>query len=448
MINQARLLLREHNSVLVQSPTGSGKTALSAYMVGGAIKKGMRSFFICHRIELIEQTAKTFDLVGIPYGIIAAGISPNPFQPVQICSIDTLKSRVDKIAPPDFCVWDEAHHNIAAGWAKVHDRYSNAKHIGLTATPERLDGKGLKKNFSAMVKGPTVQWLIENGWLSDYKAFAPNKPDLGAVHTTMGDYDKKELALVMDTNTITGDAITHYQRLARDKRAVAFCVNIKHSTNVAAQFRNAGIMAVHIDGTMRRQDRKAAIDAFRAGTIKVICNVNLIGEGFDLPAIESAILLRPTQSLSLYLQYVGRALRPGKPHAIILDHAGNILRHGLPDDERDWSLEGHNRKKSKKTDEVNVSIRQCPKCFFVHKPEPKCPQCGHIYVSENNLPEVTEGELVEINKDEVRRKRFTEQSYAKTLDQLVALGKARGYKNAYKWAAYIITARKAKRGMV
>lgn len=448
IINEARIALRTHDSVLIQSPTGSGKTVLSADMSGSASRKKKRTFFICHRAELIDQTAITFDKVGIKYGFVAAGYRPDPFQHVQICSIDTLKSRIDKIEPPDFCIWDECHHLAASGWSKVHGLYSSAKHVGLTATPERLDGKGLGAWFTHMVKGPSPAWLIENGFLSDYKAFTPSAPDLAGVHKRMGDYAKGELADAMDRNTITGDVISHYLRLARGKKAIVFCVNIQHSQHVAEQFKAAGLMAVHVDGKTPKPDRRAAFDGLRNGSIDVICNVDIAGEGVDVPAIEASILLRPTQSMSLHLQQVGRALRvvPGKKHAIILDHAGNLARHGLPDEEREWSLEGNAGKKKGKKDEVEEeTIRQCPKCYHVHKPMPMCPGCGHIYVIKERKLEQVDGELVEIDKEAIKRQRKKEQGNAYSLDDLIKLGVQRGYKNPSTWAAHIWTAREAKK---
>lgn len=447
IIAQARAYLREVPRVLIQAPTGAGKTALTASMLGTAASRGHRSFFICHRAELVEQAANTFSQVGISYGIIAAGARPDPLAPVQIASIDTLKNRLDKVRPPALVVWDECHHIAAAGWSRVMDAYPQARHVGLTATPWRLDGTGLGQHFTRMVKGPSVAWLIEQGYLSPYRAFAPSHPELGNVHTRAGDYVQTELAEVMGASAIVGDAVSHYRRLAAGKRAVAFCVSVKHSQHVAQEFRSAGFVAYHLDGTTSREERRAALQAFRAGQIQVLCNVDLFGEGFDLPAIEAAILLRPTKSLSLYLQQVGRALRifPGKQHAIILDHANNIATHGLPDDEREWSLaDREKRKKGKDDDEPHFAIRQCPKCYATHRPAPVCSACGHVYEQTGRKVEEVAGELHEIDPAIARRTRLEEQSRARSLDDLIALAKARGYKNPAAWAGHIMTARMAR----
>jgi len=444
MIAEARGLLRHNDSVLIQAPTGAGKTALAAHMLGSASSRGRISWFNCHRAELVEQTARTFDKVGIPYGVIAAGWPVNPNMPVQICSIDTLKNRMSRYRAPDLIVWDEAHHTAAAGWKRVMQANPQAKHVGLSATPERLDGKGLDDLFAAMVRGPSVPWLIENGYLSKYRAFAPPAPDMAGVTKRMGDYARGENESVMDKPTITGDAIKHYLKLARGKSAVAFCVSVKHSQHVAEQFRLAGVVAVHLDGTTQPEVRKQTIAAFRRGEIQVLCNVDLFGEGFDLPQLEVSILLRPTQSLSLYLQQVGRCLRPdaGKKQALILDHAGNIARHGLPDDEREWSLEGRAKKAGGKGVDSGPAVRQCPSCYAAHAPAPKCPECGHEYVVQAREPEVVDAELVEVDLEAARKRRVIENRKCESLAELVAVGEGRGYKRPLFWAAHYHRARK------
>lgn len=445
IIDRAREQLRQVGSVLIQAPTGAGKTALTAAMLGTAASRGHRSWFVCHRAELVEQAATTFRQVGIAYGIIAAGTKPDPLAPVQIASIDTLKNRLDKVQRPALCVWDECHHVAAAGWSRVMAACPDAKHVGLTATPWRLDGTGLGAHFKRMVRGPSVAWLIEQGYLSPYRAFAPSSPDLHGLKTRLGDYVQDELAEVMGKSAIVGDAISHYRRLASGKRAVAFCVSVKHSQQVAAQFRGAGYVAHHLDGSTPREERRAALQAFRDGHIQVLCNVDLFGEGFDLPAIEAAILLRPTKSLALYLQQVGRALRPypGKTSAIILDHAANTRTHGLLDDDRDWTLADREKSKTK-ADEGSDAIRQCPTCYTVHRPAPACPTCGHVYAGKPRKLEEIDGELHEIDPAAIREARKQEQASARTLVELIALAKARNYKNPAAWAGHVYTARMAR----
>lgn len=446
LIHRVRVALRTSRRVLLQLPTGGGKTVVAGKMVENAAAKGHACLFTVHRRELIDQTVATFDDVGIRHGVIAAGRPYQILERVQVASIDTLKHRQNKgsrLFPPRVIVVDEAHHVGAAGWKAVVNAYPEASVIGLSATPERLDGKGLDDVFQSIVVGPSTGWLIANGYLSDYRAFAPSAPDMQGVEVRAGDFAKGQAAGVMDRPTITGDAIKHYLRLARGQSAVAFCVSIEHSQHVAAQFRAAGVMAWHLDGGTPAGERAEAIRAFRAGEITVLCNVDLFGEGFDLPSLCASILLRPTRSLALYLQQVGRALRkaPGKSSALILDHAGNIARHGLPDEERHWTLEG--RTKRKRDGGTALDVRQCPKCFFLHRPRPACPECGHVYDASPREVEEVEGELREVDVARQREEREAEQRAARSAEELVALGRKRGYRRPEAWAAHVLSARMA-----
>src|SRR5690606_7764328 len=177
------------------------------------------------------------------------GYPPRPGEMVQVCSVMSLANRLHLLPKPDMIVWDECHHITAGSWRKIRERHAGAFHIGLSATPQRLDGAGLGEYFETMILGPTTRWLIDNGHLSDFVYYAPSTPNLDKVHTRAGDYATGELAAEMDKPSITGDALKHYQRLSPGKRAVVFAVNIEHSRHIAAQFQQAGIPSAHIDGT-------------------------------------------------------------------------------------------------------------------------------------------------------------------------------------------------------
>src|SRR3990172_7399037 len=223
IIDRTRNFMRQGvKSVLIQSPTGSGKTLLTAHMLGTAAEKGMPSWFIVHRRELIKQSTIAFNGENVPHGIISANFESARTRLIQIASIQTLVRRFHKYRVPNLIVWDECHHIAANSWSRIFQTFPNAFHIGLTATPERLDGTGLNKWFRQMVKGPSVQWLIENKFLSPYKLYAPSSPDLTNVRTRMGDYVGSELTSIVDKPSITGDAIKHYINHAYGKRAVVF----------------------------------------------------------------------------------------------------------------------------------------------------------------------------------------------------------------------------------
>lgn len=429
IVADCRAAFREgERKVVVQLATGGGKTVLGSFMVDGSRTRGLTCWWLVHRRELIRQASATFYDMGIPHGIVAGGHASDPEARVQVASIQTIARRLDKLPAPDMIVFDETHHIGAASWDAVFQRFPDAYVLGLTATPWRLDGRGLGNWYARMVSGPTVGDLIEAGSLSRYRLFAPSQPDMSEAETAMGDYKQSSLSKIMDKPSITGDAVQHYSQLCAGKRAVAFACSIEHSQNIATSFNAAGIPAEHVDGQMDHGLRDQAVARFVAGETLVLCNADLFGEGFDVPAIEAAILLRPTQSLSLYLQQVGRALRPaeGKAHAVILDHAGNSLRHGLPDDERDWSLE--DRPKKRRSEKSDSPVRQCLKCYRVYRPAKQCPNCGHVAPVAVREIEERAGDLVEVDAVAAKRQRWSEERACVSLDDWQRLAAARGYK--------------------
>lgn len=460
IIDKVRAGLKLHRALMLQSPTGSGKTVMSSIMVSGALKKGGRPWFICNRDYLVEQTSLTFSSMGISHGIIAAGRRFNPYAMCQVCSIDTLKNRLARIPAgcfPTVLFVDEAAHSAAGGWAKVLEwgALVGAKIVGLTATPERLDGRALNPPYEAIVPGPSVSWLIERGYLSRYRAFAPTAPPLDDLKSRGGDYAPEAVAEVMDKPTLTGDIVGHYLRLATGKRAVYFCASIAHSQHVAEAFTAAGVPARHVDGTTPSHERKAAAVALADGHIQVLTNVGLLSEGFDLSAqagrdvtIECVGLLRPTKSLSLYLQQVGRALRKKPDAAVILDHAGNIEAHGLPDDDRVWTLDG--RKKAEQKAEVAVTV--CKHCFATYRAVLRtCPECGAEKPTAALVPRavsVGDGELAEVDPAEMRQRRLKQEHACKTVLELADVGRARGYAKPEAWAAKLWSIREQKRQFV
>lgn len=432
---------RGQKSVLYQAPTGSGKTALTAWMVKAADERGMGSWFVVHRRELINQSMRAFESIGVPYGVISSGYCEEPKHRVQIASIQTLVRRMHRHARPAMVIFDEAHHMAANTWSRVADQLRGVYQIGLTATPCRLDGTGLRGWFDTIVTGPTVRTLTNAGWLAPYRIFAPRGISVAGLHKRMGDYDKKELEAVVNKPSITGDAVSEYQKIARGGRAVAFCVSVEHSKEVAQAFNASGIPAAHVDGDTPHDVRDRCVQDFSDGRTRVLTNVDLFGEGFDLPALQVSILLRPTQSLGLYLQQVGRSLRPGPGKtAIIIDHARNCELHGLPDDEREWSLDGVEKRKSIKQ-EVKVQI--CPRCFAAQKPAKACKFCGYVLPPVPRVVEEKIGDLVEVDKDALARQRKKERQALKSYEETVEYGETMGYKPG--WARTYWLAKQAAR---
>jgi DNA repair protein RadD len=442
-------------SPLLVSPTGSGKTVMFAYISQGTSAKGNRVLILVHRSELVDQTCRTLRDFGVPHGVIAAGRTPDRSHAVQVASVQTVVRRLDFFRP-DLIIIDEAHHGTAGSWRKVIDANPQARLLGVTATPERLDGKGLKDVFDELIRGPEVGWLIDQGHLCKPRYYAPPRvADLSGLHIQAGDYNRKELAAAMDKATVTGDAVEHYRRVCPRAPAVAFTSSIKHAEHVAEQFTAAGFPWVVMDGNMDKDYRREVVRMLGDGRICGVSSCEIINEGFDLPVVTAAILLRPTMSLGLHLQQIGRVLRPapGKQNAIILDHVGNcgsmqrggwVPKHGFAEDEREWSLDGRKKKKKSKKDEPPVNVRQCPDCFACHPPLPRCPECGHTYEIKTREIEQVEGSLVEIDAEAMRREKKIEQRQAQTLDELIELGRARNYKNPAVWAKHVFNARQGK----
>lgn len=435
----------EIRRVLYKLATGGGKTVMVSNMAEKTALSGKRFAFVVHRRELVKQASDTFDLCDIPHGIIAPNMTETD-DLVQVVSLDAMAARIKRGNKFQFDViaWDEAHHCAATKWVNLSNNIGHEKtiHVGLTATPERVDGKGLDCMFDTLILGPETKELIDRGYLCQFDHFAPpSLLDVSRVRTVDGDYSQPQLRDLVDNPAIIGDAVEHYKTIATGRRAIAFCAGIEHAAHTAELFRSAGISATHIDGTDTAHRVKALAD-FAAGKVQIITNCDIVSEGFDVPAMEAVIMLRPTQSLALYLQQAGRALRkdPKNPdkRALILDHAGNIHRHGLVDEVREWSLEG--RKKRSKDDGIYVPpVRQCPKCFMVHKPAPKCIHCGHEYDPESYMPEHLAGTLEKVDVAAVQaklknHKQMIEVAQCTTYGEVQAIGAARGY--SPRWAAH------------
>lgn len=431
------------------SPTGSGKTVTFSYIADNSQQKGKRVTIMVHRGELIRQICLALLGFDVGYGLIQSGKTQQPDKLTQVASVQTLVNRLEKLPKPDLIIIDECAHATAGSYKKILEFYKDVPRIGVTATPQRLDGNGLGTVFDTLILGPTVQELIDQGFLSKPVYFCPPTGiDLSHVHMLGGDYRNDEIEAIMDKPKITGSAVEHYTKMSPGKPALAFCTSIKHAIHVKEQFCQAGYRAEIIEGKMDDKERARIVRDLGNGKIQVLVSVDLISEGFDCPVVHTIILLRPTQSLSLHLQQLGRGLRiyPGKTKALILDHVGNCLRHGLAETPREWSLEGKSAGGRKKPNASTVAIRQCEKCFCVHVPAPKCPQCGNVYIADGRTVDEVAGDLVELTAAEIEGAR--QRREAKDNDErqkLERIAKERGYKPT--WVDHILDARRAKRGI-
>lgn len=442
-----------YHSPLLVSPTGSGKTVMFSYLTGRLLAAGKRVALLCHREELVDQISRTLADFDVRHGLITAGSLYDRRLPAHVASVFTLARRMDRTAVPDYVICDEAHHCIGAStWGRVvaawREQNPALRLIGVTATPERLSGEGLGEVFDEMVLGPTTRELIDLGSLADYRLFAPHQAlDLSGVHMRGGDFARNELAGALDKPQIIGSAVGEYRAKMDGAPAVAFCVSIEHAQHTAEQFRAQGYRAMCLDGKMDKALRREVVRDFGRGQISILTSCDIVSEGFDVPGIVGAILLRPTWSLALYLQQVGRALRtaPGKDAAVLLDHVGNSSRHGLPDDPRNWSLTGAAR--NKKKDQENVAVRQCETCYAMSPAAAsKCRECGVPFPVKARQIEEVAGTLSEVQIAQMRRAAAREQAAAQTLEDLIRVGAARGMRNPQGWASHVFAARQAKRG--
>lgn len=444
-IAKVREEIRKGNkNVLLVAPVGSGKTAMATFMMREAKAKALTVWFVVHKRELLIQAYRSIERMGLSAGLVSAGFPLSPRENIQVVSIGSLKSRKDKIKAPDMLIYDEAHHCGADTWVKMFNEYEGKFQIGLTATPWRLDRKGLGRYFSAMVEAPEVEELIQMGNLSNYKAYAQELVDTSKTKTSMGDFDLKDFEKAA-TKTFTSDVVQEYMRHVNGKRAILFASSLEYSRLFVEKFIDNGIPAAHLDGEMSNADRDRVVKQLETGEIKVLCNFGIVTEGFDVPAVEAVILARPTMSLSLYIQMVGRALRPSpeKEHAVILDHVGNTVRHGLIDEKRIWTLTDREKKKNKS--DALIAVKVCKSCFAANRSFNRfCEFCGFEFEKKSAVEiKHDDAQLVEVNKKALERSRKKEQAMAQTLEELIALGKTRGY--SVGWAHNIFKARMNKR---
>lgn len=383
---------RGNRRVLYQLSTGGGKTRIMAEIVRMARERRSRVVLLAPRRELVYQIRDALKAQGVSAGVIMAGEARSLYADVHVCSFDTLHARAiqrDKIDLPsaDLVLVDEAHLAVADGRQEILRRYGDVRQVLVTATPARGDGRGLCEIADDLVLGPSMQELIDMGHLVPLRYFAPSEPDLKAVKLNKdGDYQEKALGKVMDDPKLIGDVVDNWFRIAPTRRTVVFCTNRKHSRHVCAEFVARGVRAEHLDGETPPDERAAILERTASGETQVLCNVFVASYGLDIPPLDCAVLARPTKNITLYLQTVGRVMRPapGKVDALVIDHAGAIKENGFADDFHPWSLDGKEKikdriEREKKASEAPKDI-VCSSCGFVFRSRRACPKCGHEMV--------------------------------------------------------------------
>jgi superfamily II DNA or RNA helicase len=430
LVNKTRIDSLTSNKVLAVLPCGGGKTVMFAFICASHLQKNPNGYvwFLVHRQELIDQTIETFDKHGISR------------DRVLIAMVQSVSRHLDRYSAPSLIVFDEAHHATAGTWTKIVTAFFHSPIIGLTATPCRLDGSGLGNVFGVMSVGVSAKWLIEHKYLSEYDYYAPKIDfDEAAWKIKGNDYDLDSVGKSMDKPKIYGDILKYID----DKRkTIIYAPNISFSKKIEEML---GSKCRHFDGDTPKKERKQIIEDFRCGKISVLTNVNLIGEGFDVPDCDCCILLRPTMSVALYIQQASRCLRYkiGK-RAVIYDLVGNVYKHGLPTEDRQWFLNKPVKVRNK-TNDKELIVRTCKNCFRVYEGQNRiCPYCGHD--NGKTQREIELDKKAELQKIEAleRKKERMEVGKCRDFPSLVELGKKRGYKNPAAWANYILKGRNNK----
>jgi len=411
-------------SPCVVAPCGAGKSIIISEIARMTTDKGNRVLFLVHRKELIDQIRGTFQSNEVDMSLVDFGM------------VQTVVRRLEKTAKPSLIITDESHHGLAASYRRIYDHFDDVPKLGFTATPIRMNGSGMGDINDILIEEVDAEWLIENGFLSPYKYYSVKL--INEEHLELNrlqEFSNESIGNTLKENdAIYGDMVRHYQKLADGEQTICYCHSIESSLEAKQEFLDNGINAEHIDAKTPKAERDEIIQKFRNGEIRILCNVDLIGEGFDVPDCSTVIMLRPTHSLSLFIQQSMRGMRykPGKT-SIIIDHVANVHRFGLPDEKRIWSLEG--KKKTKTV--IEVPIKECINCFAAYPATGKeCPHCGHRNVVEMaKEKEIIEAELEEIKKGDIELKLdFREPSDCKSMGELIELGRNRGYGKPQGWA--------------
>lgn len=453
LVTKASARLREGmRRPLIVAPTGAGKTRIGQHMLTGMARAGQTGWFVVHRDELMQQTVDTFRRAGLDTGVIAAGHAPCNAA-VKVCMVQSMPSRLDEHGVPDWVLWDEAHHRPATTYEHIAQHCNAARHIGLTATPIRGDGKPLGGAFDCMVQGVGIRWLMDRGYLSDYRYYAPDLPAL----------DGRDVERVMTGKAMVGSIVSSWQRIAAGHITIGYAPSIAASMRYTEAMIAAGLRAAHVDGNTPDDVRRAAVMRLADREIDGLWNVGLMSEGVDLGAmvgrdvaVEAIIHASPTSedALGLNRQRNGRAFRvkpDGRP-GIIIDHVGECIRHPAPCADIEWSLDAP----PKVVREAGrpSPISRCDACLAIIPPQPCCPVCGHerevserrMWYIEADLREIKAADMAARKAAEEERKAYVRRriNAARTLEQLQDVAREFGYKRG--WAEMKYKSRQRKGG--
>lgn len=412
IVDDLRLAFMTYKSPVVVLGCGGGKSVITASIAKSATDKGNAVLFLVHRIELVEQITETFTKMGVDF---------------NLCDIAMVQSAKKYDKDYKIIITDESHHATCRTYQNVYERYPNALRVNVTATPCRSDGRGLGETCDYLLKTVSTKWLISNGYLAPYEYYSviPENLVLTGLKKVRGEYE--DITSILDEPKIYGDIFKYYKE---GKKVICYCSSLQHSIKTAQAFNDRGISASHIDGNTPKEERRKIIQDFREGKIKVLTNFSLIAEGFDVPDCDMVMVLRKTASLNLFIQMVMRCMRykPGKT-AYIYDFCGNCYEHGLPDDDREWTLDSKVSHSRNPSSEPDVVARLCQNCLRVYPGKgPICPYCNSDNgKTKKEIEQERKAELERITEIERKQKR-QEVGRSRTFADLVKVARERGYK--------------------
>lgn len=440
--NKVREAFKNNKRVILLAPCGSGKTVIASSIMQDAIKKGNKVWFIVHRSELMKQANDTLERYGIPK------------KNIEVYMVQSLAHKLDKIKEePNLIIVDECQHSSSSTYRKIINQYPNAYILGLSATPTRLTGKPLGDIYETIISEVTAKQLIEMKYLADYSYYAPElNIDFNNIKIKAGDYDTEDVNRAMSKAKIYGDIIKTYKKLANNKKTILYCASIEYSKKMEKLFSENGYKIKHFDGTTPEKERQQIVEDFRNNKIQMLTNVDLIGEGFDVPDCECVLLLRPTQSLNLFIQSSTRCLRKnGDKKAIIIDYVNNIQKHGLPTMDRQWSLDKKVKEYDNENDDGTLRIRVCKECFSTFEGGDVCPYCGAKYeLTAIEIENIKEVQLKKVEEEkELKRQQYLSSvadkvQYYESVEQcttwaeLTEFAKMKNYKPGF---AYVMAKR-------
>lgn len=428
-------------SVCMVAPTGSGKGVCLSYIALNAVEKGKRILILAHRRKLVRQIA-TYMTGSFSY--IMDKFEHNALAPIQLATVQTLARR-DTSFTPNLIVVDEGHLGTSASYRAIYAKYPHAKRLIVTATPEGTGGVGLKDICDDLVSSISMCELIDMGYLVRTRVFAPPVVDVSNVRTVGSDYDAEAVAALIDKPTVHGDVLQHYRLLAMGRITLAFCNTVAESVRMAQLFRDNSIPAESLDSSNDDDYKDAVLDRLARREIAVVFNCALFIEGLDLPCIDCVMDLAATQRLTRYLQKIGRGTRPAfeKVDNLYIDFTANYLRHGMPAQDREWSLEWQIKKKKDHPD--NIQVRQCPECFAAFLPQDHCPECGIIIPVKPRKIKYKGAWLTEIEIEaiELKKKHDNMELWkARTLEDFLKIARERGYEKGWAYMRYKLKQKK------